>query len=107
MSREGEFDPGRTPDEKIRQYINIVLDSFETARDTYAVAYRRYNRSYKLYRAWKLGGYVPYRSNIAIPILFSLVQSDVAKKMDLLLGIRPFITFRDCRDQVFPANGPT
>jgi len=94
MAKEGEFQTEKTTDGKRRALVRMVVDSFETSRDVYQVAYKRYNRSYRLYRAWKLGKMVPYRSNVAIPILFSLVQSDVAKKLDLLFGLDPFVTFR-------------
>lgn len=67
------------------QYLNIVMESFESSRDTYMPAFKGFNRHYKLYRAWKLGKAIPYRNNIAVPILFSLVQSDAAKKVNLTL----------------------
>lgn len=94
MAREGEFRGAKDLQGREDQYVRICLDSFEVSRDTFAVSYKRYNRSYKLYRAWKLGKYTPYRANIAIPILFSLVQSDVAKKLDLLFGPGPLVNFK-------------
>lgn len=75
------------------QYVNVVTEAFESSRDYYANAYRAYGRWYRLFRAWKIGRAIPYRNQVTIPFLFGLIQSSVAKKVNLVLGTKPPVLF--------------
>ena len=75
------------------QYLNLCMESMQLSRDTYLPWYKAAGRRYRLYRGYMSGKYVPYRSNVTVPVAFSMIQSDVAKKANLSL-IDPVIQFQ-------------
>jgi hypothetical protein len=50
-------------------------------------------RRYDLYRGFFRGNYAQFRNNIQLPTLFSIIQADVARKVQALLGGDRFIDF--------------
>jgi len=84
--REGEVKRAATPAERREQYVNLATQSFELSRDHFQPWYTKAAKWYKLYRGYKQGKLIPYRNNIAIPILFSMVQNNTARIVDISLG---------------------
>src|SRR3989304_2035875 len=89
-----EIERAATSESQRAQLVNLCVQSFEASRDTYQSSYRKYNKLYKIYRGWRVGKFVPYRNAVTIPIGFSLIQSDVAKKTNLIFGAVPYVIFR-------------
>ena len=75
------------------QYVNLAMQSMTVSRDTFLPWFKGAGRRYRLYRGYMSGKYVPYRSNVTIPVAFSMIQSDVAKKANLSL-IDPIVQFQ-------------
>lgn len=50
-------------------------------------------RYYDLYRGYYQGKFHPFRNNLHIPLLFSMIQSDVARKTGMLFGEKPYVGF--------------
>jgi len=93
MPHESEVkrEPGRQGSRQ--QYVNLATEAFELSADTFQSYYNRLQRWYDLYRLVYQGRFSPYRNNIAIPLLFSVCQSDVARKVGMILGNYPYVSF--------------
>jgi hypothetical protein len=86
---KGEVEKARGEQASDQQYVNIAVQSFTQSRDTHAVWFRNAERWYKLYRQYKQGRFIPYRNNITVPLAFSMIQSGIARKMEISAGGPP------------------
>ena len=76
--------------EKLRR---ICVETFDRSRMTYAPYFNALQRRYDLYRnKYRLKG-APHWNDVGVPLLFSVVQSDVARKMQVLFGGLPTLGF--------------
>lgn len=75
------------------KWINLVMSRSEHARQHYQSYLRRLARWYDLYRGIYSGNFQQFRNSVHIPFLFSVIQSDVAKKVQTSFGNWPIVTF--------------
>jgi len=81
----------RNHDEAVR---TLVLDRFETSKKHQEPYFAKCKHWYDLYRGWYRDPQAPeYRNNIFIPMTFSTVWSDVARKASATLGAHPPVAF--------------
>jgi len=71
--------------------VNLANTKFEHSLNTFQAQYRRYGRYYDLYRGIYQGKFHPYRNNVHVPASFWIVQSAVARKMQMMFGATPYI----------------
>ena len=90
--RQHEVKKASTRKGQDEQYVNLAMESMSVSRDNFRPWLRAAGRRYRLYRGYVAGKYVPYRANVSIPVAFSMVQSDAAKKANLSL-INPVVQF--------------
>ena len=73
--------------------MSLVNQKYENSLRTFDPQFRRMARYYDLYRGYYQGRYHPFRNNLHIPLLFSMIQSDVARKTGMLFGEKPYVGF--------------
>jgi len=75
------------------RYLQLVREHFEHSKTTFSAYFNKLQRRYDLYRgSYKTvseGGW----NDIHIPLLFSVVQSDVARKLRIIFGGNPVLSF--------------
>lgn len=49
-------------------------------------------RWYNLYRGWHSGAFQAFRNDVSIPLLFSTVWTDVARKINISFGVWPYVS---------------
>lgn len=76
------------------QIINYVLDCQEHSERHYSGIRRELPGLYNLYRGIISGKFSPHKNDIHIPLIFSTIQSDVARKTQTSFGSAPFVTFQ-------------
>lgn len=69
----------------------LVLERFHHSQNYFSLYHQRCARWYDVYRGWWSGRYQPYRNNVVIPLLFSAVWSDVARKINVSLNTWPIL----------------
>jgi len=69
----------------------VVMARYNHAKSTYTSLFLRTTRWYDIFRGWTTGTWQAYRNNITIPLLFSTVWSDVARKLNVSFGSFPYI----------------
>lgn len=82
--------PGGVTDDAI---LNLVRERRQHAMNRYLSYFRRVSRWYDLFRGLYSGRFAAYRNNVHIPMLFSVVQSDVARKVQTSFGGWPIVEF--------------
>lgn len=83
----------RRGDDYRAQLISIANDRCDASRK-YSQPFRdRTLRWYQLYRGLLSGQYHVHKHNIHIPLLYSVIQSDVARKVQTTLGTFPIVDF--------------
>lgn len=80
---------GVTPD----ALVNLVRERRQHGMNRYLNYFRRISRWYDLYRGIYSGKFAAFRNNIHIPLLFSVIQSDVARKVQTSFGGWPIVEF--------------
>lgn len=84
-------EPGfRLSDERV---VELVNSRAEHAKNHYVRYMQRLSRWYDLYRGIYSGKFQQFRNSVHIPFLFSVVQSDVAKKVQTSFGSWPIVSF--------------
>lgn len=73
--------------------ISLVRTRKEEAVNRYTHLFRRVARWYDLYRGFYTGRTAAFRNNISIPFIFSVIQSDVARKAQTTFGSWPIVEF--------------
>lgn len=71
----------------------LVRDRFEHSRNAFTIYHQKCIRYYDLWHGWSIGGLHPFRNNVSIPLVFSVIMSDVARKMATSFGVRPWVSF--------------
>ena len=62
--------------------IDLVNERHRYSRDAFTVYHHKVNRLYNSYRAWHSGQFQAFRNNVSVPLLYSVIWSDVARKMN-------------------------
>lgn len=83
---DGRGDVENAPDVKA-----LVLERFRHAEQTFRPFFVRSVRFYDIYRGWYSGTFQAFRNNVIIPLLFSTVWADVARKVNTSFGVYPFV----------------
>ena len=61
--------------------IDCVMSRFSYSRDTFSSFHMNCVRNYNHYRMWNTGSYQTHRNNIVVPLIFSMVWADIARKI--------------------------
>lgn len=80
---------GATPE----ALVNLVRERRMHAMNRYNTYFRKVSRWYDYYRGIYSGKFAAFRNNIHLPFLFSVVQSDVARKVQTSFGGWPIVEF--------------
>lgn len=78
-------------------YITNLYQALKQWRDPFE---KRWKRFYKLYRSYRDPAKQPFKSNIFVPYVFSIVESVVPKMLGTIFNVRPVIA-------VSPRKGTT
>lgn len=73
--------------------ISMIRARRNAAINRYQNFYRRVARWYDLYRGVSTGRFAAFRNNIHIPFILSVIQSDVARKVQTSFGSWPVVEF--------------
>lgn len=73
--------------------LNLYRERKQHALNHYASFFSKIARRYDLYRGFYRGNFQAFRNNIHIPFLFSVIQSDVARKVQTSFGGWPVVDF--------------
>lgn len=75
------------------EILKLVGERKSNALTTYMSYFQRVRRWYDLYRGIYTGRYNSFRNNVHIPLIFSIIQSDVARKVQTSFGSWPIVEF--------------
>jgi len=89
-SAEAPPESGKVSDEAL---LDLVNSRARHAEDHYRSHFAKFARWYDLYRGFQGGRLNNFRNNIHLPFLFSVCQSDVARKVQTSFGGWPIVTF--------------
>jgi len=81
MAREVDKDP-----------VNYVSELYNSAKMWRKPYEDRWKKFYKLYRSYRDKTVYPYKSNIFVPYIFSIVESVVPKMLGTIFNTRPIIS---------------
>ena len=87
----GDLYKEKTSEGYRRQIVNVVNGRYEASYNTYQTQLMKTARRYDMYRGFYQGRYHSFRNNINIPLIFSIIQSDVAHKVQTSFGIWPIV----------------
>lgn len=82
-----------TPESYRVQIINMVVDRMVHSQQHFTVIRKEMPQLYDLYRGILVGRFSPHKNNVHIPLIFSTIQSDVARKVQASFGERPVVNF--------------
>jgi hypothetical protein len=82
-----------TPEANKQQIANLVIARKQHSENYYTGVRRELPQLYDLYRGVQTGRFSPHKNNIHIPLIFSTIQSDVARKVQTSFGTLPFVSF--------------
>ena len=91
--RDGEIRSEKRSEGKKRQLVSMVFQRWVASRDNYLPQYRSMGHRYRLYRGYRTGRHVPHRANVTVPLGFSMIQSDAARKSAMSLADPEVLTF--------------
>lgn len=83
----------RSASERRDAAISLVTERKWHSEKFHNFYYRRLNTLYDLYRGTMRTRMQPFRNNAHIPLIFTTIQSDVAKKVETLFSQFPVVTF--------------
>lgn len=69
----------------------FVVRLYEAVKQWRTPYENRWKRFYRLYRSWRDPNTTPFKSNIFIPYIFSIVESVVPKMLGTVFNVRPII----------------
>jgi len=75
------------------QMVNLVVDRMQHSLTHYTVIRKEIPQLYDLYRGLLTGRFSPHKNNLHIPLIFSTVQSDVARKTATSFNQWPIVRF--------------
>lgn len=76
-------------DEDPAAYVYNTYEAVKRWRTSYE---DRWKRFYKLYRSWRDVSTTPFKSNIFVPYIFSIVESVVPKMLGTIFNTRPILS---------------
>lgn len=76
------------------QICGLVRDRKEQSEHFYQGYRKTLPELYNLYRGAMTGKYAPYKNSVHIPLIFSVIQSDVARKTQTSFGQWPIVSFQ-------------
>lgn len=76
-----------------QQIIAMVNEEKRYSEAEFSAYYRKCKLWYDLYRGVWMQNYHGFRNSISIPFLYSVVQSDVARKVQMSFGNFPYVGF--------------
>lgn len=85
--------PESTPTTYREQIVNMVQARRKASERASALHRRNWPRYYDLWRGVIDGSHTVTKNNIHIPLIFSVIQSDVARKMATAYSSWPYLTF--------------
>lgn len=62
--------------------VDLVMSRYEFSRDAFTTFHLRSARLYNAYRTWTQGRFQRHRNYVPLPLLFSMVWADVARKVN-------------------------
>jgi len=71
---------------------DLVMSRFNHSKNVYTSMFMRTARWYNLYRGWHSGAHQAFRNDVSIPLLFSTVWTDVARKINISFGVWPYVS---------------
>ena len=77
----------------IGDIVNMVVKRGEQALSTYRSLFKRFSTWYDMYRGFYTEKRDAYRNFLHIPVMLSIIQSDVARKVQTSFGAWPIIEF--------------
>ena len=89
----GSLERASTPLAFREQICNMVSSRKEQSEQDFASVRARLPRLYDLWRGYYTGQEHPFKNNVHIPFIFSVIQSDVARKMAASFSLWPIIRF--------------
>ncbi len=75
------------------QIVNVVVSRKELSESYFSPVRARLPRLYDLWRGYYTGKYSPHRNNVHIPLIFSTIWSDVARKVAASYNLWPVVRF--------------
>src|SRR5205809_2908882 len=75
------------------RYVQFVRDRKQKSERVFMAYFQRLARLYDRYRGIYSGKFAAFRNNIHIPFIYSVIQSDVARKIQMSLGNWPLMSF--------------
>lgn len=82
-----------TPEAYKRQIAGLVAERKQNSEQQFSSVRRRLPILYDMYRGWVSGKFSPHKNDIHIPMIFSVIQSDVARKTQTSFGSWPAVSF--------------
>lgn len=79
--------------ERIEQIAKLVTERRDHSAFTYNAQRIKFPGYYNLYRGTVTTKAAPFKNNVFIPMIFSTIQSDVARKTQTSFGMYPYVTF--------------
>jgi hypothetical protein len=91
MATEKEYSGGdpKTLSENPAQYISNLYDAVKRWRQPYEDQWKKF---YKLYRSYRDSTIYPFKSNLFVPYVFSIVETVVPKMLGTIFNTRPLIS---------------
>jgi len=83
----------QTPRGRLEQDVNMVLERKALSEQHFTGIRREFPQLYDLYRGVLTGRFSPHKNNVHIPLIFSTIQSDVARKTSTSFGDWPIVRF--------------
>ncbi len=75
------------------QMKNLVTDRQKLSESYFTGIRKEFPQLYDLYRGTLTGRYAPHKNSVHIPLIFSTIQSDVARKTQTSFGTWPIVHF--------------
>lgn len=72
--------------------LELVMSRWNHSKNNYNAHFIRTGRWYDLFRGWSTGTFQAFRNNVSLPLLFSTVWTDVARKMNISFGVWPYVS---------------
>ena len=80
-------------DQRNEHLRNLVMTRYAAARADSVGHHALMADRYHLWRSWWGGRFHPFRNNLSVGYMFSIIQSIVAKKVVATFGQAPYVTF--------------
>lgn len=87
------MEPARGAEAQREQITNIVLSRFHLSESYFSGIRARLPRFYDLWRGIWTGRFHPHKNNIHIPLIYSAIWADAARKASTSLNVWPMLQF--------------